>query len=53
MVYDPEEVKLVAVLINDDGDGLVAAVTFVKEVISVRFTDVLSHVTQRLVLHWN
>ena len=45
MIDDAEEVELVAVLIDDDGDGLVAAVTFVKEVISVGLTDVLSHVT--------
>ena len=53
MVDDSEEVELVTVLVDDHCDGLVAAVTLVQEVIPVGLTDVLSHVTQGLVLHWD
>ena len=53
MVDDSEEVELVTVLVDDHGDGLVAAVTLVQEVIPVGLTDVLGHVSQGLVLHWD
>ena len=53
MVDDSEEVELVTVLIDDDSDGLVIAMTPVKEVVPVCLADVFGHVPERLILHRN